>query len=211
MPLASKSGQRSLLFHIIDIFFNIAIIVAIVVVVRTFLISPYQVQGSSMSSTLEDRQYIIINKLAYHVGEPKRGDIVVFRPPNEEKKHYVKRVIGLPGDEVILRGGYVYVKPLGSEEDEQLDESYLDERNLGKTFRHPAGSEDQSEMRYVVPEEHYFLLGDNRLGSFDSRSFRGDDAEPAPFVVDEDIKGRVWFVALPITQIHAFEAPEYNL
>lgn len=203
--------QHGLWFHILDVVFNIVVIVAIVAGIRTFLVSPFQVEGSSMMSTLEDNEYIIINKLAYYLGKPERGDIVVFRPPNEQKKYYVKRVIGLPGDEVIIRDGRVYVQEAGSGEEHNLDEEYLDERNDGKTYRHPPGSGDASEVRYPVPEGGYFLMGDNRQGSLDSRSFTLPDGSSAPFVPEDSIKGRVWFVALPITKIHAFEAPDYNL
>ncbi len=208
--MPTKSKQHGLWFHILDVVFNIVVIVAIVAGIRTFLVSPFQVEGSSMLSTLEDNEYIIINKLSYYLGKPERGDIVVFRPPNEMRKYYVKRVIGLPGDEVIIRGGNVYLKKGGEGEEVQLNEQYLDDSNAGQTYRHPPGSGDSSEITYTVTEGSYFLLGDNRKGSLDSRSFTVND-EPAPFVPEDSIKGRVWFVALPVTKIHAFEAPEYNL
>ncbi len=203
--------RHGIWFHILDVAFNIVVIVAIVTGIRGFLVSPFQVEGSSMTSTLEDNQYIVINKLAYHIGSPGRGEIVVFRPPNEARKYYVKRVIGMPGDEVILRDGYVYVRAKGEERETKLDETYLDERNIGKTFRHPPGSGDTGEMRFIVPEGRYFLMGDNRQGSLDSRSFTLPNGEPAPFVAEDSIKGRVWFVALPVTKIHALEPPDYNL
>jgi len=208
MPTEAK--QRSLWFHLFDVFLNIVIIVAIVVGIRTFLVSPFQVEGSSMISTLENGEYIIINKLAYHIGSPARGDVVVFRPPTDGKKYYVKRVIGTPGDRVILRGGYVYLQNAGEAEEQKLDEGYyLDERNEGKTFRHPPGSGNGEEIVYTVPSGEYFLLGDNRQGSLDSRSFIGSDQKPDPFVPQSNIKGRVWFVALPLTKIHALSSPPY--
>lgn len=202
--------QRGFWFHVLDVVFNIVVIVAIVAGIRTFLVSPFQVEGNSMVSTLEDREYIVINKLAYILGQPERGDIVVFRPPNEPSKYYVKRVIGMPGDTVIVRNGNVYVQPQGKESEEQLIEEYLDERNKGSTYRHPPNSGDMTPIVYRVPEEQYFLLGDNRQGSHDSRSFTVD-GEAHPFVPDQSIKGRVWFVALPITKIHAFSPPAYDL
>jgi len=206
-----RERQHGLWFHVLDVVFNIVVIVAIVAGIRTFLVSPFQVEGSSMSSTLQDNEYIVINKFAYHVGAPGRGDIVVFRPPNETKKYYVKRVIGLPGDTIVIRDGYVHLKKAGDTTETKLDESYLDERNNGKTYRHPPGSGDTSAQSYPVPEDSYFLMGDNRQGSLDSRSFSLADGQNAPFVPEDSIKGRVWFVALPITKIHAFEAPDYGL
>lgn len=209
--MQQKDQQRGLWFHVLDVLFNIVVIVAIVAGIRTFLVSPFQVEGNSMSSTLENGEYIIINKLAYHIGHPKRGDVVVFRPPNEPGKYYVKRVIGVPDDEVIIRGGNVYLREADTQKETKLEENYLDPRNQGKTFRHPPGSGDGSEMRYRVPENEYFLMGDNRQGSLDSRSFVGKNGDPSPFVREDGIKGRVWFVALPVTKIHALSAPQYNL
>lgn len=200
---------RSVLFHLLDVGLNVVVIVGIVVGVRTFLVSPFQVEGSSMSSTLENREYIIINKLAYILGTPERGDIVVFRPPSDHGKFYVKRIIGVPGDTVILRGGDVYVQTPDGAAPVELDEPYLDERNSGRTFAHPGGG--GGEERYTVPEGHYFLLGDNRQGSLDSRSFTDSDHVPVPFVVRDDIKGRVWFVALPLSKVHEVVHPRYVL
>lgn len=202
--------RSSIWFHIFDVLFNVLVIVIVVAGIRTFLISPFQVEGSSMSQTLEDNEYIIINKLAYFTGQPHRGDSVVFRPPSDRKKYYVKRVIGLPGEDVVIRDGLVFIRGYNNEEF-ILQEPYLDPKNQGKTFRHPPGSGDLSEVVYHIPERYYFLLGDNRQGSLDSRSFVGPDSSPSPFVPEKDIKGRVWFVALPITKIHALETPEYGL
>lgn len=210
-PMKRNGAEHGLWFHLLDVAFNIVVIIAIVVGIRTFLVSPYQVEGSSMTSTLEDNEYIIINKLAYYLGVPERGDIVVFHPPNDRRKYYVKRVIGLPGDTVTLRGGEVYLQVAGSDTRTKIDEPYLDERNKGKTYRHPPGSGDGSEVDFTVPEGHYFLLGDNRQGSLDSRSFTVSNGSSSPFVPEESIAGRVWFVALPITNIHAFETPTYDL
>ncbi len=208
--MAHTPVQRGFWFHVLDVVFNIVVIVAIVAGIRTFLVSPFQVEGHSMDSTLADREYIVINKLAYILGDPERGDIVVFRPPNEPKKFYVKRVIGIPGDTVEIRNGNVYVRTTIDGEVQELDEPYLDEVNQGSTFKHPPNSGDRSPVSYTVPEGSFFLLGDNRRNSHDSRSFK-IGAEDFPYVPDESIKGRVWFVALPITKIHAFSQPEYDL
>lgn len=204
--------QHGILYHLLDVAFNIVVIVAVVAAIRTFLVSPFQVEGNSMLDTLRDREYIVINKLAYYIGQPERGDVVVFHPPTEQsKKYYVKRVIGLPGDTVIIRDGYVYLKEAGSDQEVQLDErTYLNDKNLGHTYRHPPTGEDGEAISYVVPEGSYFVMGDNREGSYDSRSFALENGQkPTPFVSRQAIKGRVWFVALPITKIHAIEPPPY--
>lgn len=205
-----KEKKHGLLFHLFDVVLNIVIIVAIVAVIRTVLVSPFQVEGNSMVNTLEHNQYIIINKLAYILGEPTRGDVAVFRPPNDQNKFYVKRVIGVPGDELTIRDGKVFVKVETSEEEIELDEPYLNERNTGSTFQHPPTSGNTKEISYTVPEGKYFLMGDNRQGSLDSRSFTLPDSTPIPFVEEDQIKGRVWFIALPVTKIQALEPPEYG-
>ena len=202
--------QRSLLWHLLDVALNIVIIVGIVAGIRTFLVSPFQVEGDSMVDTLEHKEYIIINKLAYFIGNPTRGDVVVFRPPSDHKKHYVKRIIGIPGDEVIIRGGKVYLQTPQGESPVELAESYLNDHNAGHTYAHPPNSGNTQEQKFEVPEGKYFLLGDNRQASQDSRSF-GAMAGGSPYVPDADIKGKVLFVALPISKIQALEKPEYGL
>ncbi len=207
-----KLQKHGFWYHLLDVAFNIVVIVAIVAAIRTFLVSPFQVEGSSMVDTLSDREYIIINKFAYLLGQPGRGDVVVFRPPNEMKKYYVKRIIGMPGDTVTIKDGYVFLKQAGEKESKKLDESgYLSPHNLGSTFRHPPSSGDRTAASYDVPAGDYFLLGDNRQGSLDSRSFTAGNGKPIAYVAEDEIKGRVWFIALPITKIHALEAPEYGL
>lgn len=202
------------MFHVFDVTLNIVIIVAIVAIIRTFIVSPFQIEGNSMVDTLEHKEYIVINKFRYFFGEPQRGDIVVFRPPTDTGKYYVKRVIGLPGDTVVIRDGEVFIRE-GKKGDVQLNEPYLSSANQGKTFRYSGNggisAGDTSEEVFQVPEGQYFVLGDNRQGSLDSRSFAYLGTHQTAYVPQDNIKGSVWFVALPITKIHAFEAPKYQL
>lgn len=207
--IGTERPYRGVLHNVFDVLLNVVIIVAIVAVIRTFIVSPYQVEGSSMIPTLEDKQYIIINKFGYFIGEPHRGDVVVFHPPSDSGKYYVKRIIGIPGDEIVIRDGKVFLSV--NSEEQELVEIYLDTMNLNRTFRAPVGSGDRSEERYIVPTDQYFLLGDNRQGSLDSRSFRNTLGEPIPYVGREHIAGRVWFIALPITKSHALQTPNYGV
>ena len=207
----SEQKQHGLWFHLFDVVLNIVIIVGVVAVIRTFLVSPFQVEGNSMLSTLEHKEYIIINKLAYHLGSPERGDVVVFRPPTSPDKPYVKRVIGMPGDTVVIQDGYVYLQVADSNRLQELNEEYLNGSNMGRTYQSPPSSGNTRRISYEVPEGHYFLMGDNRQGSLDSRSFRDGNGDPIPFVEEDAIMGKVWVVALPISKIHALEPPLYDI
>ncbi len=208
--MSPKLTKRSILFHVFDVTLNIVIIVAIVAIIRTFVVSPFQIEGNSMTATLEDKEYIVINKFRYIVGSPQRGDIVVFRPPTDLGKYYVKRVIGMPGETIVIRDGNVYLRD-ETKGDIKFEEPYLNAVNSGKTYRYPVPSGDTTEEVFVVPEDQYFVLGDNRQGSLDSRSFAHLGTHQTAFVPQHNIKGSVWFVALPITKIHAFDVPTYEL
>jgi len=213
--MVSNLNRRSILFHVFDVTLNIVIIVAIVGIIRTFIVSPFQIEGNSMVETLEHKEYIVINKFRYLFGEPKRGDIVVFRPPTDQAKYYVKRVIGLPGETVVIRDGNVYIREEKRGDIMLNESSYLSPASEGKTYRFNSNggisAGDTSEEVFEVPEGQYLVLGDNRQGSLDSRSFAYLGTHQTAYVPENNIKGSVWFVALPVTKIHAFEAPEYQL
>lgn len=193
---------KNFLLFIADILLNAVIIIAIVFTIRYFLISPFQVSGSSMLETLHDKEYIIVNKLNYHFNEPERGDPIVFLPPNHKKDYYVKRIIGIPGDTVVIENGKVKLKTPENPEGDYIKEDYLDERFMGKTYL-PA---DIMNKTFTVPDDEYFVLGDNRTGSSDSRYWR--DAytnQPTPYVKKEMISGKVWLVLWPFNQIRVVD------
>ena len=215
-PIPSNSSAhpsprpRGIAYYVIDIILNLAIIAGVVFVVRTFVVSPFQIDGSSMVDTLENRQYIVINKFRYLFRTPSRGEVVVFRPPVAEDKYYVKRVIGIPGDTVVIRKGLVFFRDPIAKKDIQIEEPYLNKHNAGKTYKAPVNGGDTSEVIFVVPEGQYFLMGDNRQGSQDSRSFAISSSHASAFVPRKNINGSVWFVALPISKIHALEPAVYS-
>ncbi len=115
------------------------------------LIGRYRIDGSSMNPTLVDGEYLIINNLSYYLDEPQRGDVIVFRHPNNDL-NLIKRVIGLPGDTVEVTGGNVSVNGV------VLDEPYI---KAAPTY----------SGHWEVPDEHFFVLGDNRNNSSDSHSW----------------------------------------
>lgn len=125
---------------------------AILFIIARSTVQPFRVDGHSMDPTLHDQEFILVDKVSYHLGQPQRGDIVVFKPPFATQDDYVKRVIGLPGDVVSVHGGQVYVNG------KVQSESYL-----------PAANQPQYTMpAYKVPPHVLFVLGDNRNNSYNS-------------------------------------------
>ncbi|MBY0473134.1 signal peptidase I [Patescibacteria group bacterium] len=149
----------------------------IVVPIRLFVAQPFIVSGVSMVPTFEDAQYLIIDELTYHFEKPHRGDVIVFRYPKDPTQFFIKRIIGLPGDQVhISSAGISVTKEDGTVL--QLDESYVVNQGNG------------SEQTYTVAENSYFVLGDNRPESSDSRAWG--------FVPRANVVGRVFVRLLPV-------------
>jgi signal peptidase I len=134
-----------------DLIISLAISAFIII----FLYQPVKVEGTSMMPSLEDQERIFVNKFVYRLEPIERGDIVVFRYPRDPSKSYIKRVIGMAGDRIRIDGGQVYVN------DRSLDEDYVP----------PAYTDSRSYPEMVVPENSYFVLGDHRSMSNDSRDF----------------------------------------
>jgi signal peptidase I len=142
-----------------------------------FLYQPVKVEGTSMLPMLEDQDRLFINKIAYRMGEIHQGDVVVFQYPRDHSESYIKRVIGLPGDRLRIDRGDVYVNG------KLLAEPYVPNRF----------TDDRSEGEIVLPPHEYFVMGDHRSISRDSRDF-------GP--VDRDlIYGKAVFVYWPIEQV----------
>ncbi len=173
------------LWEILKIFL-IALI--IVIPIRYFLFQPFFVKGQSMEPSFENGDYLIIDELSYRLGDPQRGDVVVFRYPNDVSQRYIKRVIGLPGETVEVKNGNVAIT--NSEGEKVLDESlYL------------SGVETPGDIITTLAEEEYFVLGDNRPSSFDSRSWG--------ILPGKDIIGKVAVRAWPFTDFTKIESPSY--
>ena len=141
-----------------------------------FLYQPVRVEGTSMLPVLEDQDRLFINKLAYRVGEIHRGDVVVFLYPHDHEKSYIKRVIALPGDTLRIDHGQVYV-----------NETRVEEPYVPRQFE-----DDRSQPEMTVPQHEYFVMGDHRSVSSDSRDFGPVDREL--------IYGKAAFVYWPMDQ-----------
>ena len=159
--------------------------VIIALCIRGFVFEPVIVDGSSMLDTLQDRELMFVTKFDYIFGEPERGDIVICKYP-ESTKNYVKRLIGLPGDTIFIEDNTVYING------EELDESYLTpERNDSPFYSNMA--------ERVLGDDEYFVMGDNRDNSRDSRSSAVDT------LTRSQIKGHVRFVFFPFDSMRAIE------
>jgi len=296
-----KRPLKEIGLFLADILYNAVIIILLVVLIRSFLISPFRVIGSSMADTLENNEFILIDKLSYHLGEPKRGDPIVFLPPVTNKyphkfeevaitndkgagsldisdlkadkqafycqnmlvrnlwfckekvsegdlvyfrpvdneglinlswkeaskkivtsddikqqriliegkpnqaylvriysstgpEYFVKRIIGIPGDTIKIENGRVYLKAKGQNDFKELNEVYLNEENKDHTY----SLKNYNENEFIISENHYFALGDNRNHSNDSRHwFSPIDESSTPYIDGKNISGRVLVVLWP--------------
>lgn len=151
---------KKLVSAVFDFLQSIVVVMALMVMVYLFIMSPQEISGESMYPTFENGEYILTNKVEYKIHEPLRGDVIVFKSPSNKDIDYIKRIIGVPGDTVSLVDGKYYVNG------KLLDESYLPP-NL-YTF---AGSFLKENQEITVPAGYYFVSGDNRPHSLDSREF----------------------------------------
>jgi signal peptidase I len=181
----------SFFFDLIKI---VTISLVIIIPVRYFLIQPFYVKGASMEPNFYDHEYLIIDEITYRFQEPKRGDIIVFRYPRNPQEYFIKRIIGLPGEKIRIKDEGIYIYNEAHPEGAVLDEPYLAEGV--KTY---GLNDDQIKLS---PDE-YYVLGDNRSSSKDSRSF-------GP-VNRSFVTGRVILRGWPFSRFNVFEAPNYNL
>jgi len=165
-PRPVKPGLKGLLKDVLE-----TLLVSLLLFVAINQISArIRVDGFSMEPSMHSGEFVIVNKLAYKIGSPQTGDIIVFRPPRDPTEEYIKRVIGLPGDQVVIADERVQVNGKG------LDEPYI--------LQPPRYSSS-----WNVPEGHLFVLGDNRNNSSDSHNWG-----PVPI---EDVIGKALFVYWP--------------
>lgn len=191
IPKNVRDTARAWLSYIAEIVRVVVIAFAIILPIRYFLVQPFYVRGASMEPNFSDHEYLIIDELSYRFREPVRGEIVVFHYPTDPRQYFIKRVIGLPGETVSVREGKVFLQEVGATEFRELDEDAY----LNDIFT-------TSEKRITLGQDEYFVLGDNRQSSLDSRTFG-----PLP---RNQIVGRVWLRGWPIDKLAVFGQPIYN-
>lgn len=129
-----------------------------VFLVRTFIAQPFVVNGASMEPTFHTNEYLIVDQLSYEIGSPKRGEVIIFRYPLIPSRYFIKRVIGLPGETIKISGTKVEIKEAGSDKFTTLEEPYIE-------------FEKESFVEMTLADDEYFVMGDNRMASLDSRSW----------------------------------------
>lgn len=194
MPVSEppRETRRAALKFILELLQVLAISLVIIIPVRYFLIQPFYVKGASMEPNFFDHEYLIINELSYRLNDPARGDIVVFKYPKDPDQYFIKRVIGLPGETVEIIDGKVRVY-----NKEHTNGFFLDETGyIDGVF---------TSSRQIVPlkEGEYYLMGDNRPASLDSRIF-------GP-VERELIVGKVLLRGYPVDRWKLFKSYSYPM
>lgn len=156
----------------------------IVLPIRVFIAQPFIVSGASMETTFSTGQYLIVDQLTYHLEDPKRGDVIIFRYPKDPSKFFIKRVIGIPGDTVSISGRDVTIINSEHPEGILLDESYILDMRPSAT------------MTETLGENEYFVMGDNRDASSDSRAWG--------VLKRDNIVGRAFLRLFPLTTVGVF-------
>ncbi len=133
----------------------------IVVPVRLYIAQPFIVSGASMDPSFATGNYLIIDELSYRIKPPQRGDVIVLNPPDQTGRFFIKRIIGLPGETVVIHNFTVTIKNAQHPEGFSLQEPYVVEKNKG----------GRGELSVTLPPTEYFVMGDNRNASFDSRDW----------------------------------------
>ena len=175
-----ESKKKAILKEIIE-YVKIIVVVALVVgVVNHFFLLNARIPSESMETTVMKGDQLFGNRLAYNKEDPERFDIVIFKFPDDESQLFIKRIIGLPGETVTIKDGEVYI----NDDPTPLDDSFLNET-----------METPEELTFTVPEDSYFMMGDNRNNSWDSRYW--DDH----FVERDQILAKAGFRYWPLNKI----------
>jgi len=177
----------SFLFEILK---TVTIAALIVIPIRYFLFQPFIVRGDSMLPNFENGDYLIIDEISFRLKEPKRGEVIVFAPPNQPATRYIKRIIGLPGETIQIKDGKITIFEKSGDIKILDEESYL-----------PNSDFTSGNLKVALGEKEYFVLGDNRQFSSDSRIFGA--------LPKENIVGKVFLKAFPFTKISRAQAPSY--
>ena len=182
--------MRKFLLSLWEIFEIAFVTIGTVLIIRGYLIQPFLVSGASMRPNFSDGDYLLIDEISYRLREPKRGEVVVFHYPGDESTYFIKRIIGLPGERVVVSGGHVTIYNSENPDGLELKETYL-----------PAGTLTDHPIDTPLKAGEYVVFGDNRSYSFDSRSWG--------VLKKQEIVGLARLRLWPVATLKAFAAPQY--
>ena len=173
---------------------TIVLVLITALVIRSFVAQPFVVEGKSMEPTLHNAEYLIVDKIEYRLHDPQRGEIVVFKAPEAPDQNYIKRIIGMPGETVTIKDKNIFV------EGKLIDEQYI--ANASQSKATAASPENPSFfLEQKLGPNEYFVMGDNRDHSSDSRSWG-----PLP---KKNILGRAQVVLFPFSNLGWLNIPNY--
>ncbi|MFH1192326.1 MAG: signal peptidase I [bacterium] len=190
--ICRRSKFTSFFLFLGEVIKTVLISLAIILPVRYFIIQPFYVKGASMEPNFLDKDYLIINEFIYKFKEPERGDIIVFKNPRNPEEFFIKRVIGLPGEKVKVFDNRIEIYNEKNPQGIVINEPYLQE---GRNTR-------GTEMEELGKGE-YYVFGDNRDKSLDSRTFGA--------ISEDSIVGKVWLRGWPLDRFSIFKHEDYNL
>ncbi len=164
---------------LLDIIQVLVFAVSIFLFIYLLVAQPHKIKGSSMEPDFHDGEFLLTDKVTYRLREPRHGDVIVFKAPPDDQDEYIKRIMGIPGDKVMVQNGRVWLNGV------ELTEDYI-----AKGAYTSAGNFALEGKEFTVPDHEYFVMGDNREHSFDGRNFG---------LIDKSkITGRAWLVYWPI-------------
>ncbi len=183
--------MRKFLSSFLEVLEVAIVAVGAVFLIRQFLVQPFLVSGSSMVPTFSNGDYLLIDELTYRFRAPERGEVIVFHYPKDESTYFIKRIIGLPGEKVQIKSGALTIFNSAHPDGFTLNETYL-----------PKGTATGDDKIVTLGPKEYFMMGDNRAYSFDSRMW-------GPMGSGE-IVGVARFRLWPPQDLTAFAAPKYG-
>ncbi len=170
---------------------TILVALVLAIVLYLFIMTPHEVVGNSMHPTYKNGEMLMANKITFQVSKPKRGDVIIFK--FSDTQDFIKRIIGIPGDEIMIKDGKIYINNELLDESEYLQSSVI---TNGGSYLHEG-------QTVTIQDNEYFVCGDNRTNSSDSREF-------GP-ITEDKIKGKAWIVYFPFSQFRVVQHQTYNI
>lgn len=186
-----SQSTKNFFSFLLDIAKLALISLLIIIPIRAFVVQPFFVRGQSMTPTFHSGDYLVVDEISYHFRKPQRGEVIVFRYPENPDQYYIKRIIGLPGEKIEIKNSKITI----------YNESHPQGWTLNESSYLPFASTPGNE-EIQLKANQYFVLGDNRSASFDSRRFGA--------LKEKYIVGRVLIRAWPFEKAQAFLGPAYS-